>query len=428
MLDGSVTDVVEGHSLAFRQGHIDIYSSSWGPDDDGRTLDGPGPLAQRAFKLGVETGRGGRGSIFVWAGGNGGRAADSCSCDGYVVSPYTVAVGAVAEDGSKPWYAEECPALLAVTPSSGSQGQRQISTCDLRNTCTSSHTGTSAAAPLAAGVIALALQANRNLTWRDVQHIIVLTSRKDHLQSPSWITNGAGLQFSHRFGFGVLDAAAIVNRALHWVPVPERLNCSVRATGLPKSISKSGLIQFQVPSSCPVTYIEHVVVNTSITVHGKRGDVQIKLRSPLHTNSILLPKRRSDYFTKDISHWPFMTLASWGEDPRGVWSVTIQSNGELTATEMELLVFGTADRPVAMKRIPRYECHTECRDGCAQEGAEFCATAVTTVSTAQGSVWRSVQLGPMPSKTCAGHVTQSVSRALDREQPLAAPALLAHAW
>jgi len=120
----------------------------------------------------------------VWAGGNGGRAADSCSCDGYVVSPYTVAISAVAEDGSKPWYAEECPALLAVTPSSGSRGQRQIvsvcvcacvcvclcydeclcvwssqSTCDLRNTCTSSHTGTSAAAPLAAGVIALALQA-----------------------------------------------------------------------------------------------------------------------------------------------------------------------------------------------------------------------------------------------------------------------------
>jgi len=55
MLDGSVTDVVEGHSLAFRQGHIDIYSSSWGPNDDGQTLDGPGPLAQRAFKLGVET-------------------------------------------------------------------------------------------------------------------------------------------------------------------------------------------------------------------------------------------------------------------------------------------------------------------------------------------------------------------------------------
>ena len=121
-----------------------------------------------------------------------------------------------------------------------------------------------------------------------------------------------------------------------------------------------------------MTYIEHVVVNTSITVHGKRGDVEIQLCSPQHTNSVLLPKRRSDYSSKDISRWPFMTVASWGEDPRGVWSVTIQSDGELTATEMELLVFGTADTPVAMKRILRDQCHPECRGGCAQEGAEFC--------------------------------------------------------
>ena len=76
--------------------------------------------------------------------------------------------------------------------------------------------------------------ASPNLTWRDVQHILVLTSWKEHLQSPTWITNGAGLQFSHKFGFGVLDAAAIVNRALNWVAVPERLNCSVQATGLPQ--------------------------------------------------------------------------------------------------------------------------------------------------------------------------------------------------
>lgn len=76
--------------------------------------------------------------------------------------------------------------------------------------------------------------ASPNLTWRDVQHILVLTSRKEHLQSPAWITNGAGLQFSHKFGFGVLDTAAIVNRGLNWVAVPERLNCSVKATGLPK--------------------------------------------------------------------------------------------------------------------------------------------------------------------------------------------------
>lgn len=53
MLDGDVTDVVEGNSLSFRSQHIDIYSSSWGPDDDGLTVDGPGTLAKNAFKNGI---------------------------------------------------------------------------------------------------------------------------------------------------------------------------------------------------------------------------------------------------------------------------------------------------------------------------------------------------------------------------------------
>ena len=53
MLDGDVTDVVEGNSLSFRSQHIDIYSSSWGPDDDGLTVDGPGTLAKNAFISGI---------------------------------------------------------------------------------------------------------------------------------------------------------------------------------------------------------------------------------------------------------------------------------------------------------------------------------------------------------------------------------------
>ena len=44
--------------------------------------------------------------------------------------------------------------------------------------CTSSHSGTSAAAPLAAGMIALALEANPCLSWRDVQYLCVLTAKK----------------------------------------------------------------------------------------------------------------------------------------------------------------------------------------------------------------------------------------------------------
>lgn len=53
MLDGIVTDATEGVSLGFNVDHIDIYSASWGPTDDGKTLDGPGKLAQLALERGT---------------------------------------------------------------------------------------------------------------------------------------------------------------------------------------------------------------------------------------------------------------------------------------------------------------------------------------------------------------------------------------
>jgi len=53
MLDGDVTDSVEALSLSHNRNHIDIYSASWGPDDDGKTVDGPASLARKAFHEGI---------------------------------------------------------------------------------------------------------------------------------------------------------------------------------------------------------------------------------------------------------------------------------------------------------------------------------------------------------------------------------------
>ena len=73
----------------------------------------------------VLQGRGGLGSIFVWAAGNGGRYGDSCNCDGYAVSPYTISVGSASERDNMPWYAEACSSTLTSTYSSGSGLERQ---------------------------------------------------------------------------------------------------------------------------------------------------------------------------------------------------------------------------------------------------------------------------------------------------------------
>ncbi|CAG2112326.1 unnamed protein product [Medioppia subpectinata] len=96
----TVTDEVEARALSMNPNHIDIYSASWGPEDDGKTVDGPGRLAQRAFIDGIRKGRHGRGSVFIWASGNGGRRLDNCNCDGYTNSIYTLSISSATQNGA----------------------------------------------------------------------------------------------------------------------------------------------------------------------------------------------------------------------------------------------------------------------------------------------------------------------------------------
>jgi hypothetical protein len=58
------------------------------------------------------------------------------------------------------------------------------------------------------------------LTWRDVKYLIAYTSNRDKLVGGDWITNGGGLKVSPKFGFGAIDAEAMVTRARRWINVP----------------------------------------------------------------------------------------------------------------------------------------------------------------------------------------------------------------
>ena len=96
-----------------------IYSCSWGPRDDGRSMEAPGVLIRRAMLQGIQKGRGGLGSIYVFASGNGAASDDNCNFDGYTNSIYSITVGAVDRAGKHPYYSEHCSANLVVTYSSG---------------------------------------------------------------------------------------------------------------------------------------------------------------------------------------------------------------------------------------------------------------------------------------------------------------------
>uniref|UniRef100_A0AAQ5ZBU8 P/Homo B domain-containing protein n=1 Tax=Amphiprion ocellaris TaxID=80972 RepID=A0AAQ5ZBU8_AMPOC len=328
MLDGEVTDVVEAHSLSLNPQHIHIYSASWGPEDDGKSLDGPAKLAREAFLQGITKGRSGLGSIFVWASGNGGREQDSCNCDGYTNSIYTLSISSTTQSGNVPWYSEPCSSTLATTFSSGNPGEKQIVTTDLRQKCTDSHTGTSASAPLAAGIIALALEANMNLTWRDMQHLVVRTSQPGHLSAGDWKTNGVGRRVSHSYGYGLLDAGAIVGLAQNWTTVGPQHQCVNTMLTEPRDIGNKLVFSKSVDACWGrpeyVSSLEHVQARLTLS-HNQRGKLAIHLISPLGTRSTLLFPRPNDYSSEGFNDWAFMTTHSWDEDPQGEWTLEIEN-------------------------------------------------------------------------------------------------------
>ncbi|XP_030572268.1 furin-like protease 1 [Drosophila novamexicana] len=344
MLDGDVTDAVEARSLSLNPQHIDIYSASWGPDDDGKTVDGPGELASRAFIEGTTKGRGGKGSIFIWASGNGGREMDNCNCDGYTNSIWTLSISSATEEGNVPWYSEKCSSTLATTYSSGGQSEKQVVTTDLHHSCTVSHTGTSASAPLAAGIAALVLQSNQNLTWRDLQHIVVRTAKPANLKDSSWSRNGVGRRVSHSFGYGLMDAAEMVRVARNWKTVPEQQRCEINAPHVDKVIPPRTHItlQLSVNHCLSVNYLEHVQAKITLTSQ-RRGDIQLYLKSPANTKVTLLTSRMHDNSRSGFNQWPFMSVHTWGESPHGNWQLEIHNEGRYMAqiTQWDMILYGT---------------------------------------------------------------------------------------
>ncbi|XP_047368153.1 furin-like protease 2 isoform X1 [Vespa velutina] len=370
MLDGPVNDAVEARALGLNPDHIDIYSASWGPEDDGKTVDGPGPLARRAFIYGVTSGRKGKGSIFVWASGNGGRHTDSCNCDGYTNSIFTLSISSATQGGYKPWYLEECSSTLASTYSSGTPGNdKSVATVDMDaklrpdHICTVEHTGTSASAPLAAGIAALALEANPSLTWRDMQYLVVLTSRSGPLEKePGWILNGVKRKVSHKFGYGLMDAGAMVSLAEQWTNVPPQHICKSDEINEERPIDPTygyTLSVYLDVTGCAgslneVRFLEHVQCKVSLRFF-PRGNLRLLLTSPMGTTSTLLFERPRDVLSSSFDDWPFLSVHFWGEKADGRWTLQIINAGSRHVNspgilkKWQLIFYGTATNPIRIR-------------------------------------------------------------------------------
>jgi len=358
LIAAATTDSQEADAMGWHNEVISIKTNSWGPDDDGQTLEGPGTLTQAALANATATGRGGKGTIFTWAGGNGRGYDDNSNYDGYANSIHVIAVGAFDSQAHVSYYSEPGANLVCVVPSSGASPALGITTVDRTGSAgyntvstasggdyTSTFGGTSSASPTAAGIVALMLQRNPNLGWRDVREILIRSSKRVNSADSGWTSNGAGFRFHHDYGAGLIDATAAVNLSAGWTNLPANatpivstqssLNQTIpdnNATGITRS--------FVLPSSGALR-VEHVTVKVNIS-HSYRGDLAITLTSPSGVSDVL--SAFHDDSGNDYADWTFSSVRHWGESSAGTWTLKIADlDAGVTGTlnSAELTVRGT---------------------------------------------------------------------------------------
>ena len=218
-----------------------------------------------------------------------------------------MAVGAVDDQGIKSSYSERGANLWVSAPGGEFCDTHTITTTDRTGALgdnpllgyvdyanlnyTRCMNGTSASTPMVAGVAALMLQANPNLSWRDVRVILAKTARKNDSSNTEWKINGSGINYNPNYGFGVVDAYAAVTTAktyTAYLPTAEKTSAppvSSPNLAIPDAVVSGVTNTLFVTDTIPVTgsgitRIEFIEITFSATDHTYSGDLEITLTSP----------------------------------------------------------------------------------------------------------------------------------------------------
>jgi len=388
LLSDSQTPADEADAFGHRNDVIQIKNNSWGPPDGIPWVLGVAdPVVLTALENAASTGRGGLGTIVTFAAGNGREDDDQSNKDAYANNLHTFAIGALTKTGVPASYSEYGANLIACAPADG------VTTTDLMGLSgynpgydltdltdkdySDEFNGTSAACPVASGVIALMLQANPNLGWRDVMEILLRTGKKVGATDPEWVTRSGGfngiapIKHNPKYGGGMVDALAATTMASTWLRLPTRDTLSKIVTGNTAILENNatGITKnFDFSSETP-TRVEQVEVTVDIS-HTYRGDLTIQLVSPSGTVSNLATLSRADGgeeaedpYGRDVlpkaergyHGWTFTSMRHWGEGSVGTWRLVIADRSAVdtgTFHSATIKLHGVSAPPVQITTQP----------------------------------------------------------------------------
>ncbi|MGK7893021.1 MAG: S8 family serine peptidase [Xenococcus sp. (in: cyanobacteria)] len=364
-INSNILDAQLANALSHRNQDIDIYNNSW---QLSLPLIPLGQITSTKIRNSINEGRGGLGSIYVFAAGNDGQTGGNVNYNGLANSRFTIAVGAIDHNGVQSSYSNPGTSLLISAYGNGDdeglistdlQGEDGYNLSLSLSTLNNDYTqffGTSAATSIVSGVIALMLEANPNLTWRDVQHILVATATQNDPSNTDWTENGAGYLVNHNYGFGAINAGDVVNTALNWEPVEEEVRICSEIVNVSTNIPDNDPIGFTssiiIADNLNIEWIE--IITDSDLVN---DDLEVILTSPSGTRSILSPQG-SGLGIDDTSfneNWTFSSVRHWGESSAGEWSLTVienqSSNSEIFWDDWQLNFYGTSETETNISNI-----------------------------------------------------------------------------
>ena len=362
------------------------------------------PTIVEAYRKGVTTLRDGKGAVYVKAAGNDFKGSNSqCYSNDNSTFwgnantnedqnlPYLIVTAAsnasgkissYSSPGSNVWvtsaggeFGDEAPAMITTDlqgcskgfsvsgswSSAFNRGQHELnSLCNYTNVMN----GTSSASPTLAGIVALMLEANPDLTWRDVKHILAVTSNPINYSTASYshpggsnlsgytydynyVVNAAGMKFSNTYGFGRVDAEKAVEMAKDY-DFPLKKYVETETNG--DWDYRSGFISQSIPdrsasgtvSSINVTHklkVEAVQVRVDIE-HPFMSDVGLEIISPSGTISKVL-KINSNIKDDSLFGFTLLSNAFYGESSAGAWKIRVidgrsGNSGKLLSWELKI--------------------------------------------------------------------------------------------